>query len=128
MATILIVEDDPDIPDQREILLEPFVRLEASRNRRTGGAASAWSLSATSSRGMAAASRSAMRRAAVPASPFGCRYFSVVERRFAAGKSHDGSGSVQPGDGADGSAGDSNTEWLAPQFDQELPVQIQESN
>ncbi|MEP6563877.1 MAG: ATP-binding protein [Mesorhizobium sp.] len=39
-AIVLTVDDEgPGIPpDQREILLEPFVRLEASRNRRTGGA------------------------------------------------------------------------------------------
>ena len=37
---VLTVDDDgPGIPAaQREVLLEPFVRLETSRNRRTGGA------------------------------------------------------------------------------------------
>jgi signal transduction histidine kinase len=37
---VLTVDDDgPGIPvDQRELLLEPFVRLDPSRNRRTGGA------------------------------------------------------------------------------------------
>jgi signal transduction histidine kinase len=37
---VLLVDDEgPGIPaDQREILLEPFVRLETSRNRQTGGA------------------------------------------------------------------------------------------
>jgi len=37
---ILNVDDEgPGIPpDQREAILEPFVRLEDSRNRRTGGA------------------------------------------------------------------------------------------
>ena len=37
---VLLVDDDgPGIaPDKRELLLEPFVRLEGSRNRRTGGA------------------------------------------------------------------------------------------
>ena len=37
---VLTVDDDgPGIPvEQRELLLEPFVRLDASRNRRTGGA------------------------------------------------------------------------------------------
>lgn len=39
-ALVLLVDDEgPGIPaDQREILLEPFVRAEASRNRQTGGA------------------------------------------------------------------------------------------
>lgn len=39
--TIVLTIDDEGTgipPDLREILLEPFVRLEASRNRRTGGA------------------------------------------------------------------------------------------
>jgi signal transduction histidine kinase len=37
---VLLVDDDgPGIaPDKRELLLEPFVRLEGSRNRQTGGA------------------------------------------------------------------------------------------
>ena len=37
---LLTIDDDgPGIPaDQRDLLLEPFVRLESSRNRRTGGA------------------------------------------------------------------------------------------
>ncbi len=37
---VLLVDDDgPGIaPDKRELLFEPFVRLEGSRNRRTGGA------------------------------------------------------------------------------------------
>jgi len=38
-ATLTIDDNGPGIPpDQRELLLEPFVRLETSRNRRTGGA------------------------------------------------------------------------------------------
>jgi signal transduction histidine kinase len=37
---VLLVDDDgPGIAaDKRELLLEPFVRLEGSRNRQTGGA------------------------------------------------------------------------------------------
>jgi len=39
-SLVLTIDDDgPGIPPgQREILLEPFIRLETSRNRRTGGA------------------------------------------------------------------------------------------
>ncbi len=39
-SIVLLVDDDgPGIaPDKRELLFEPFVRLEGSRNRRTGGA------------------------------------------------------------------------------------------
>lgn len=39
-AVMLVVDDEgPGIaPDQRQLLLEPFVRLEQSRNRATGGA------------------------------------------------------------------------------------------
>jgi signal transduction histidine kinase len=39
-AVLLTVDDEgPGIPpEQREAMLEPFVRLETSRNRRTGGA------------------------------------------------------------------------------------------
>jgi len=38
-VTLLVDDDGPGIPpDQREQILEPFVRLEDSRNRRTGGA------------------------------------------------------------------------------------------
>jgi signal transduction histidine kinase len=38
-VTLTVDDEGPGIaPDQRELLLEPFVRLEASRNRRTGGA------------------------------------------------------------------------------------------
>jgi signal transduction histidine kinase len=40
-TTLLLIVDDqgPGIPpDQREAMLEPFVRMESSRNRRTGGA------------------------------------------------------------------------------------------
>lgn len=37
--TLTVDDEGPGIaPDRREILLEPFVRLEPSRNRRTGGA------------------------------------------------------------------------------------------
>jgi signal transduction histidine kinase len=36
---LTIDDEGPGIPvEQREALLEPFVRLETSRNRRTGGA------------------------------------------------------------------------------------------
>jgi signal transduction histidine kinase len=39
VITLTIDDEGSGIPpDQREILLEPFVRLETSRNRRTGGA------------------------------------------------------------------------------------------
>jgi len=38
-VTLLVDDEGPGIPpDQREQILEPFVRLEDSRNRRTGGA------------------------------------------------------------------------------------------
>ncbi len=38
-ATLIVDDEGPGIPvDQREAILEPFVRLEDSRNRRTGGA------------------------------------------------------------------------------------------
>lgn len=39
VLTLIIDDEGPGIPaDQRDMLLEPFVRLETSRNRRTGGA------------------------------------------------------------------------------------------
>jgi signal transduction histidine kinase len=38
-VTLIVDDEGPGIPpDQREQILEPFVRLEESRNRRTGGA------------------------------------------------------------------------------------------
>jgi signal transduction histidine kinase len=38
-VTLHVDDEGPGIPpDQREQILEPFVRLEDSRNRRTGGA------------------------------------------------------------------------------------------
>jgi signal transduction histidine kinase len=38
-VTLIVDDEGPGIPaDQREAILEPFVRLEDSRNRRTGGA------------------------------------------------------------------------------------------
>jgi K+-sensing histidine kinase KdpD len=42
-ATIRILDQGPGIPaDQRQAVFQPFHRLEASRNKTTGGAALAW--------------------------------------------------------------------------------------
>ena len=75
---LVVTTDDngPGIdPELREIVLEPFVRLEQSRNRNTGGAGWAWPSPARWRRRMAGGSASTRRLGAAPGPSSSCRCF-----------------------------------------------------
>ncbi len=81
LASMTVEDDGPGIaPAERERIFEPFVRLDPSRDRATGGCGLGWRLSTPSPRPLAAASAAARASLAARNSPSSGR--STITFRF----------------------------------------------
>ncbi|WP_440638682.1 ATP-binding protein [Bradyrhizobium sp. PUT101] len=83
----MVDDEGPGVPvGQRDILLEPFVRLEQSRNRCTGGAGLGLAVVRSLVEVCGGPLPSTMRHLAARASPSGCRCSLQAERLYCRGR------------------------------------------